>query len=158
MLLAWLGIGFGVVLMALSGVRLARWFRLHDRLAEATGVVIPPGQGRLTPVELEGARRVGPKSFAIFVPQRHMLVQTGVHPRAARFRFTTADGQVVESVSAFNSIPRAPEPGTEMKIVYDPSDPQRSAERADVWRFVSFAQPLLFAFGAIMALVNAMLL
>lgn len=157
-MLAWLGIGFGVVLMASSGVRLVRWFRLHDRLVEATGVVIPPGQGRLTPVELEGARRVGLKSFAFFVPQRHMLVHTGVHPRAARFRFTTAEGQVVESVSAFSSIPRAPEPGTEMAIVYDPADPQRSAERADVWRFVSFAQPPLFAFGAIITLAYAMLL
>jgi hypothetical protein len=157
-MVAWLGIGFGVVLMVLSGARLVRWFRLHDRLVEATGVVIPPGQGKLTPVELEGARRVGLKSFALFLPQRHALVHTGVHPRAARFRFTTADGQVVESVSAFNSIPRPPEPGTEMAIVYDPADPQRSAERADVWRFVSFAQPLLFALGAGIALAYATLL
>jgi hypothetical protein len=150
MVVAWLGIGFGVVLMAFSGAWLVRWFRLHDRFVEATGVVIPPGQGRLTPVELEGARRVGAKSFAIFVPQRHTLVHSGVHPRAARFRFTTADGQVIESVSAFSSIPRPPESGTEIKIVYDPADPQHTAERADVWRFVSLAQPLLFTFGAIM--------
>jgi hypothetical protein len=159
MVLAWLGIGVGVAMMAFSGARLVRWFRRHDRLMEATGVVIPPGQGRrLAPVELDGARRVGAGSFAIFVPQRHTLVHTGVHPRAARFRFTTAQGQVIESVSTFSSFPRPPEPGTDIEIVYDPADPQRTAERADVSRFVSLAQPLLFAFGAILALAHAMLL
>jgi len=158
MLVALFGIGLGVGLMVFSGARLMRWFRLHDRLVEATGVVIPPGQGQLTPVELQGARRVGPKSFALFLPQRHALVHTGVHPRAARFRFTTAAGQVVESVSAYNSIPRPPEPGTEIRIVYDPADPRRTAERADVWRFLSLAQPLLFALGASIVLTRVVLL
>lgn len=158
MVLAWLGIAFGVALMALSGRRLVRWFRLHDQLVEVTGVVIPPGEGRLSPAELTEARRAGSKGFAVFVAPRHALVHTGVHPRAARFRFTTRDGQVLESMSTFNSIPRPPAPGTELKIVYDPSDPQGSAERADVWRFVSLAQPLLFAFGAITVLLYALFL
>lgn len=65
---------------------------------------------------------------------------------AARFRFTAADGRAVEAVSAASSFP-GPTVGRQVPIVYDPADPEGSAERVGARRIQLALAPLMVAGG-----------
>jgi hypothetical protein len=73
-----------------------------------------------------------------------------VKSRAARFRFTTADGHVIQRVSSLSSFP-GPRVGKRLTVVYDPADPERTAERLGVWRLKLALSPLLVAGGVALA-------
>lgn len=71
--------------------------------------------------------------------------------RSPVFRFTTQDGQVVDAVSSASTFPE-PKVGRRVPVTYDPTDPQRSAERVGVLTFkVVVLSPLLIAGGAVLA-------
>jgi Protein of unknown function (DUF3592) len=75
----------------------------------------------------------------------------GYHGRSAVFRFTTRDGQVIDAVSAASTFPE-PKAGRHVPVTYDPTDPQRSAERVGVYVFkLVLMVPLLIAGGLTLA-------
>jgi hypothetical protein len=70
--------------------------------------------------------------------------------RAARLRFTTADGQVIETVSDLSTFP-GKKLGKRVTVAYDPKNPQRSADLAGVKVLKLVPDPLLIAGGAVLA-------
>jgi hypothetical protein len=69
---------------------------------------------------------------------------------AARFRFTTREGRVVEAVSSLSTFP-GPRIGKQFIVVYDPADPEGSAERVGTRKAQITLAPLLVAGGAAFA-------
>lgn len=74
----------------------------------------------------------------------------GHRGRSAVFRFTTADGQVIDAVSSASTFPE-PKAGRRIPVTYDPADPRRSAERVGVLWFKVVLSPLLIAGGLVLA-------
>lgn len=72
------------------------------------------------------------------------------HSRAARLRFTTADGQVIETVSDLSTFP-GKKLGKRVTVAYDPTNPQRTADLVGVKRLKLVLDPLLIAGGAVLA-------
>lgn len=70
--------------------------------------------------------------------------------RAARLRFTTVDGRVLETVSDLSSFP-GKKLGKQVTVAYDPDNPQRTADLAGVKLFKLALDPLLIAGGAVLA-------
>lgn len=70
--------------------------------------------------------------------------------RAARLRFTTADGQVVETVSDLSTFP-GKKLGRQITVAYDPQNPQRTADLAGVKVLELVLDPLLIVGGAVLA-------
>ncbi|MGH9211420.1 MAG: DUF3592 domain-containing protein [Acidimicrobiales bacterium] len=97
---------FGLLVAWAGGVELWRYLRSRRRLQRTSGIIVGL-------VEVGGMFRAGSKMFA------------------ARIRFTTHDGRVVETTSAAKSYP-APRVGRQVPVVYDPADPAATAERAGV--------------------------
>lgn len=78
--------------------------------------------------------------------------------RAARFRFTTAQGRPFETTSSLSSYP-GPQLGKSMTVIYDPADPEDTAERLVVHYLQMFTVgPLLMAVGVAVVAVNAVAL
>lgn len=73
-----------------------------------------------------------------------------IRSRAACFRFTTAEGQLIDAVSARSSFP-GPRPGKQVSVLYDSADPQNSAEIAGVMTLKVLLSPTLIVGGAILA-------
>ena len=67
------------------------------------------------------------------------------------FRFTTAEGQVVEAISSAWTFLK-PKVGTHIPVTSDLVDPQRSAERIGVQIFKLILSPLVIAFGVGLAI------
>jgi hypothetical protein len=66
--------------------------------------------------------------------------------RSPVFRFQTADGRVVEAVSASWGYP-PPKLGTRLRISYDPADPERTADRVGVLQLKVVLAPVLVVLG-----------
>lgn len=69
---------------------------------------------------------------------------------AAQFRFTTRQGRLVESVSSVSTFP-GPKVGRRFVVVYDPADPEGTAERAGARKVQLALAPLLVVGGAAFA-------
>lgn len=77
------------------------------------------------------------------------------HKRAAIFRFTTADGRVIETESDVQSFP-GPKPGKRVTVIYDPRDPY-DAETTGRLTIILILMPVVMAIGlaiVIAALMN----
>lgn len=129
--MTFVGIAVGLVMIWGGGAELHGWWRARRRIVRTDGVVI----GR---TEVLGQ---GP----------------GSHSRAARFQFTTRNGQTVESTSQKYSYP-GPKPGSHITVAYDPADPKGTAEVAGVRTFKLALSPLPIAGGATLAIYFATLL
>jgi hypothetical protein len=77
-------------------------------------------------------------------------VNPGHRGRSAVFRFTTADGRVVDAVSSASTFPE-PKVGRRIPVTYDPADPRRSAERVGVLAVKLVLSPLLIVGGRVLA-------
>jgi hypothetical protein len=119
-----IGVIVGLLIGWGGGSELLGWWRARHRVLKTVGVVV----GR---VEVLGQG-------------------AGVHNRAGCFRFTTAEGIVVEAVSARYSFP-GPRPGKRVAIVYDPADPHGTAELAGTRAFKLALSPALIAGGMVLA-------
>ncbi|MFJ4340191.1 DUF3592 domain-containing protein [Streptomyces sp. NPDC088915] len=69
----------------------------------------------------------------------------GVKRRSTVFRFTTEDGQTIETTSSAQTWPGL-KVGTTIPVVYDPENPSEG-ERAGVVVFKLCIAPLILAFG-----------
>jgi len=127
--MAVVGIVVGLVIVWAGLVELVGWARARNRLVRVPGVVV-------------GQADVGGRSAA-------------VQSRAARFRFTTRDGRVVEAVSQLSSFP-GPRPGTPVSVTYDPKNPQGTAEIGKVRSIKVVLSPLLIVGGLVLAAAAAM--
>jgi Protein of unknown function (DUF3592) len=78
-------------------------------------------------------------------------VNPGSWGRSPVFRFTTEEGQVIDAVSSAWTFPE-PKVGRHIPVTYDPTDPQRSAERIGVQAFKLVLSPLLMAGGMALAI------
>jgi hypothetical protein len=125
------GIIFGLFVSWVGASELLDWWRARRRLRRVPGVIVAP----------EEVLGQGP----------------GIHNRSGRFRFTTAEGRVVEAVSAKYSFP-GPRPGKTVTVVYDSADPQGSAEIAGTYTFKIAMTPLFIAGGAVLAIYSLTLL
>lgn len=125
-------IGVGLALVYGGAAEMLGWLRGRARLRRVTGVVV----GHVSP----GA--AGPANPS----------------RSARIQFTADDGRVVEVVSSAWSYP-GPSVGEHVPVLYDPADPEGSADRAGtrVLKAVLFS-PLLIAAGAGLAIFGLTLL
>jgi hypothetical protein len=117
------GVIVGLLIIWGGGSELLGWWRARHRVLRTSGVIVDR-------VEVLGQ---GP----------------GVHNRAGRFRFTTADGTVVEVVSARYSFP-GPKPGQRVTVVYDPADPHGSAEIAGTRTLKIALSPALIVGGMVL--------
>jgi Protein of unknown function (DUF3592) len=110
----------GLAIVYGGGVELVSWFRSRARLRTVTGVVVR--HARPGPV--------GPANLS----------------RSAIVQFTAEDGRVVEVVSSAWSYP-PPQVGQRLPVLYDPADPEGSADRAGVRTFKVVVSPVLIAIG-----------
>jgi len=124
-------VAVGLTIVYGGAAELVGWLRSRSRLRRTTAVII----GLHEPTAL------GP----------------GSRGRAAIFRFTTEQGQVVEAVSAAWTFPE-PRVGRRIAVTYDPIDPRRSAERVGVLTFKIVLSPVLIAGGIALAIFGLTLL
>jgi len=124
-----IGVAVGLVIIWGGGSELLAWWRARRRLQRVTGVIVAREEFR--DIALSGQ---GPL----------------VRSRAARFRFSTDEGQLIEAVSAKSSF-LGPRPGKQVSVLYDPADPQNSAEIAGVMTLKVLLSPALIVGGAILA-------
>ncbi|MFG2085537.1 MULTISPECIES: DUF3592 domain-containing protein [unclassified Spirillospora] len=97
------------------------------------------------------------RAAGVFVGRDDVLGPGGpsTTSRVGRFRFTTAQGRPVEAGSSLYSFP-GPKPGRSVTVVYDPAQPEETAERLGVHYLQLVAiGPLLMAVGVAVAAVNA---
>lgn len=97
-----LGIAFGGFIIYHAGYEILSWLKQRSRLARVPGVIIGKRDTR-------GELGMGPATYS----------------RAAIFRFTTRDGQVIEAESRLSSFP-GPKPGKKVTVVYDPNHPDEA--------------------------------
>ncbi|GAA3944222.1 hypothetical protein GCM10023085_27780 [Actinomadura viridis] len=112
------------------------------------------GGGLLETADRLRLQRRARRARGVFVAREDVLHPGGpaVRTRAARFRFTTENGQVVERVSALTSFP-GPKPGRSVDVVYDPARPQATAERVRVHQALLLIGPLLAVAGVVLLIV-----
>lgn len=111
----------GSIIVYGAGKELLSYFRARHRLQRARGVVVARvdvGRGQPNTVS-----------------------------RSPVIRFTTSDGRVVETLSALSTFPGA-RVGKEFTVVYDPDDPEGTADRLSAWRIKFVLGVPLLAGGA----------
>lgn len=121
------GVVMGLIIVYGGAAELFMWARARRRSVRVPGVIV----GRVD---------VGGQT-------------TAVQSRSARFRFTTAEGQVFEAVSEASSFP-GPKPGKQVRVVYDPVDPGGTAELVGVKVFKVIAAPFIMAGGVAFAIAS----
>jgi hypothetical protein len=115
-----IAIAMGLAFAGSAGVEWVRWSRARHRLVRTTGVVV-------------------------HLVDR-MVADPGTKSRAPVFRFTTGDGRVVEVTSRTSTWP-GPKIGKELTVVYDPQDPDGTAERIGAWKVKQVLLPLAVVGG-----------
>ncbi|MFI8327991.1 DUF3592 domain-containing protein [Streptomyces filamentosus] len=109
-----------------SAAEVSGYLRSHSRLVRTTGVVIGIDEEETRP---------------------------GVRRRSALFRFTTDDGETIETVSSAQTWP-GPKVGAPIPITYDPERPW-DAERTGVLVFKLCLMPFTFALGVFFIVLTA---
>lgn len=98
-------------------------------------------------VTLLRLRRRGVRTTAVVVGHAAAgAASPGTMQRAGVFEFTTETGEVVRATSSA-STPRGPKVGRRIPVVYDPADPQGTAERPGVVGLKVAMVPFMLAVG-----------
>lgn len=96
----------------------------------------------------------GPRVPGVVVGRSNSAAKPGVVSRSGVIRFTTLEGETVESTSSVSSFP-GPKVGRQVTVVYDPKRPERTGERVGTHKaMLLFAAPLFIAAGVAVVVLS----